>query len=104
MSETRFTAGPWATFDHGVGELVVFASGGIEHAVCSLDDSDKNYSWKDGYSLGDEAKANAHLIAAAPDMYLELVEIKEQLQFENYRGDIRDRIDSVLAKARGEQA
>lgn len=66
MSE-KWTKGPWIAHDHGVGELVVYEHE-TESVVCILDDTDGSYAWPDDYSVSEEARANAHLIAAAPTL------------------------------------
>ena len=54
-----------------------------------------------------EAEANAHLIAAAPDLYEALLEARKTVQclvdegYAGYAGQ-RARIDAALAKARGD--
>ncbi|GAA0586355.1 hypothetical protein ACFQH5_20465 [Halomonas salifodinae] len=67
-NEPKWTPSPWDSTDHGVGELVVFCHR-TEDAICILDDTDHTYAWPDGYSTSHEAVANAHLIAAAPELY-----------------------------------
>ncbi|AUR98282.1 coil containing protein [Vibrio phage 1.248.O._10N.261.54.F1] len=86
MSEAKFTKGEWRILDkYQVGVNVNFGDGFFTIASCQI---------------FNEAKANAHLIAAAPEMHQMLV----QLQTEGGLGIARHRqIDRLLAKARGEQ-
>lgn len=86
MSELKSTPGPWVN----VGGWVDAEKGGI---ICSLRAVD----------MKDEATsdANAHLIAAAPELY----EMLERISAPFGREDVSDEeIDAVLAKARGEQS
>ena len=64
MSDVKFTPGPWGVCKNRFGKISSLR--GVD--ICSL----LKYGKKDG-----EAKANAHLIAAAPDMYAALVHIRE---------------------------
>lgn len=93
MTERKWTPGPWAKdrfecLRSPEGQQVGLWGAG--------------FSW---VSRSDEAEANAHLIAAAPDMY-ELADLVNSsfgggrtITFSDY--DIA-RFASVLAKARGE--
>ena len=91
MSELKATLGPWVN----VGGWVDAEKGGI---ICSLSAVD----------MKDEATsdANAHLIAAAPELY----EALDMLMDASGPGDSaqllaeeRENIIGLLAKARGEQ-
>ena len=96
MSEPKFTPGPWHV---GRGhELSTGMKGWEYYPVC----------WsKDDENVCDIVynKADADLIAAAPEMYELLSEI---LEFEprginlNFFDRINPKIDAVLRKARGE--
>src|SRR5690625_4088729 len=105
--ETKWTPGPWASTDHGVGEIVVYDEG-TQSCLASLDeDGDSSCAWPKHYSTSPEARANANLIAAAPDLYAALEEARGTIQAlidEGYTGHIDQlgRIDAALAKARGE--
>lgn len=85
MSEVKFTKGPWKVQDDGYGLIGVALRNGF------------------GVLIGHKNKetiANAHLIAAAPEMYEMLI----QLQVEGGLGIARHRqIDRLLKKSRGEQ-
>lgn len=79
MTETKFTKGEWKIRDgYEVGISVTFGSGFFTVASCQL---------------FNEAKANAHLIAAAPEMYDFIG---------TYMGG-HPEAELLLAKARGEQ-
>lgn len=68
--ETKWTPGPWPIKPTGdfkrivIGDGLVEGPGGYEVAEVYSDDCDR-----------DEAMANAHLIAAAPDLYAALVDL-----------------------------
>lgn len=87
MSEAKFTKGPWKRNYHANGCQYVSAQNGM------------NGCYSVASTHGPDDLANAHLIAAAPDMY----EILIQLQIGGGLGIARHRqIDKILAKARGE--
>ena len=86
---TKFTKGEWAIVDSTNKSLSIWAS--TSECITAI-----NYDfWDEKYQ--DELKANAHLIAAAPDMYkaLEALSKGEGLQ-------PGTTIESILLKARGE--
>lgn len=90
---TQFTKGPWVVYRDLPTDVVVSTSG-----ECSLATLDC------GCGSRKTQRANAHLIAAAPDLYEALNELASILD-----GDIRtyvqealERANAVLAKARGE--
>tara|TARA_R110002049_G_scaffold203711_1_gene374299 strand:+ start:10473 stop:10745 length:273 start_codon:yes stop_codon:yes gene_type:complete len=85
MSDTKFTKGEWKIQDDGYGMIGVLLKKGI------------------GILVGrksKEAQANAHLIAAAPEMYEMLNEIA--VSMECFHGVDTNSIYELLAKARGE--
>jgi len=97
MSETKFTPGPWK---------VTVSENGIDVGVDGLD-GETITGWIEPY--------DAHLIAAAPDMYAELEAAMNVFRFyqghhaakghsdkEQTNKQHADRIAKVLAKARGE--
>ena len=66
MQEFKGTPGKWAAFDHGVGDIVVFTDSD-QSAVCVFDGD--CVAWpSSNYQTDGTAMANAHLIAAAPDL------------------------------------
>src|SRR5690625_1372419 len=104
--ETKWTPGPWranrnSSFWEIEPESRDRGINGIPYTVgdvCSTDPGRPD----DG-----KQEANAHLIAAAPDLYEALEEARGTIQAlidEGYTGHIdqRGRIDAALAKARGE--
>ena len=84
MSEVKFTKGPWA------------ARGKTPSRIYGMQRKDKEVIVAATGSVINEAGANAHLIAAAPEMY----EFLESLQLDVTNDYKRD---EILAKARGEQ-
>ena len=85
--ETRFTPGPWRVGYDGT----VCASDYRSTGICSMLGTLRNKS----------VKADALLIAAAPEMYEALREAREHLRVDGSRKMGR-RIDELLAKARGD--
>lgn len=91
MSETKFTPGPWFIDGQGIGpkSSADDQSYGITMPVAYIEE----YDWPENH------EANAHLIAAAPEMYAVLAWL-------NCRGglglDVHKSIEAALAKARGE--
>jgi len=99
--ETKFTKGEWFTEDYST-LLNVSAKG--SGSIC---DVDTDYI-TDEYVIDptEEQRANAHLIAAAPDMYELLEGISLEARSFVDRGGkattwLRD-AESLLSKARGE--
>ena len=90
-----FTPGPWLTTGTTVYSLF-FARGHERNKWdCII--------YGDLYCPRDELQANAHLIAAAPRMYHELVHHLEMTRV--YPGEASEdfkRIDAILKAARGE--
>ena len=95
MSEAKFTKGPWSAISNGsyydIGVINDCSLIPISPRVC--------------IGATHEDEANAHLIAAAPEMYELLREIRDmdswdlKLFVEN-----SDAIGELLAKSRGENA
>ena len=88
MSEVKFTKGPWF-IDH---DLCIMTSSDIEDEsmICDLMPVE----------LNDNEIANAHLIAMAPEMYEMLNSIENDAN--QIPPFLWDKIQAVLAKARGE--
>lgn len=93
MSQPKWTPGPWRAFESrsSVGT----------HAV---QDSDGYWCFQTvGGTIRDNQEANAHLIAAAPEMYGHLRDLYSDLvQGANPSQEELDAIGALLAKARGE--
>lgn len=88
MSKAKFSQGPWEIDDRGYG----FA---IEPSVCWIGENSS--------TTPEQLKANANLIAAAPEMYAELARIADVLEDPEDCGVISlDSINVILRKARGE--
>ena len=104
MNETKFTPGPWTTQGWGALWAYIPVNDARHNLVCSMyPDPAHDYS-------RNEVLANAHLIAAAPDLYEALAGIiadddsSTSLALQRSRWD--DRMvaaRAALAKARGEQ-
>jgi hypothetical protein len=86
---SKHTPGPWTVGDSG-GYLNQMK---IEPAIGVV------------YGAGEEIQANAHLIAAAPELLEALQELKEEL-FQhaegNYLRPFLDKAEAAIAKAKGE--
>lgn len=109
MSETKFTPGPWDLFE--VGNKIKHlcpAKDGTSLLTVSLeyitDDNEATY-FGSVYN-----PADAHLIAAAPDMYKALERIEPIIEVlamfspdHESSGSIAAAVKSAIAKARGEQ-
>ena len=104
QNKPRFTPGPWSTgrktihiTGHGESELRLHVNSGTFRNVCELPVDRMGMPQQ-------EQEANAHLIAAAPDLYETLYSIfltaPYGLSVEKMLQDISD----VLAKARGENS
>jgi len=98
MAETKFTKGAWLV--DPIAKMTVVSENG--RGITSISYS-QNYDFDKVYA---ENKANAHLIAAAPELYDALVDARKQLEEctqefmgEDYNDPV---INAVLAKARGE--
>ena len=99
MSEIKFTPGPWLI----AGESATF--------VYALGPEGTNVFWCDVQAAGrerasrDELIANAHLIAAAPELYEALESARTWVDECGAQAGLQailDEIDAALAKARGE--
>lgn len=99
MSKAKFTPGPWRKC---VGAATVSTP------KSAAESEDLEYiNCEDTGSTDAESEANAHLIAAAPDLYAFI----ERIANPNQNGDptdrayahLRDEARQLIAKARGEQ-
>ncbi len=108
MSEAKFTKGPWVVYlpedNHGsqnYDEIVIgmdsYNSSPMEFYTC-------HRAIIEGYDDDGEAEANAHLIAAAPELYGMLATAANILAGDDAISEVSaDDIKSLLSKARGEQ-
>ena len=109
MSETKFTKGEWIVYDKNDdwGRI------GSDELIIGMSSYNKDYSHR--YcchkilidSSEEEARANANLIACAPEMYKILSELSSVSG--NYQESIifwihenKNKVEELLAKARGE--
>lgn len=97
MTDTKFTPGPWEVKEEGEKWLWVGPASWVKR-ICRV----VLYNGTER-----EDKANAHLIAAAPDLYDALERAEYMLRQygmrpEFYR-EVASEARSALAKARGEQ-
>jgi hypothetical protein len=105
MSETKFTPGPWKYKGSGTaGSRCVFAElAGKSWCVASLITSridQATHEWDEG--VAKESDANAHLIAAAPEMYEVLSFAKDALIVDHASLRAIEVCETALRKARGE--
>ena len=101
MSETKFTPGPWH-----VGNQDIYADGsdGDDLVICAIGQAGGFRSAEFSVVRGKRsaAEANAHLIAAAPDLYDFLATLCMMRGIrKNYPGLV-EHSEKALAKARGE--
>ena len=85
MSETKFTRGPWEISKHQDGSSLIVI-GPEDWDIARVDYPDRN--------------PNAHLIAAAPELYETLEEV---IRISDRKHDAWDKAKAALAKARGEK-
>ena len=88
MSETKFTPGPWSFRRNYGSSLDFFGEDGARAIVCEV------------RLINQEA--NAHLIAAAPELYRLLDEALSYTSCESWSPSLTDEIEAALVKARGE--
>lgn len=103
MSEAKFTKGEWAIDMDGQGLSSVWC--GNDKICCGINfDFHAENEKLELHNI--EAKANAHLIAVAPEMYEALSAISKINLPQEYLNDDEVEclynIDKLLAKARGE--
>lgn len=107
MSEARFTKGPWVAIKNQIGEWTV-------NCMSDYDDSSEDIGefsstvadmWNVTYGKckNKNPKANAHLIACAPEMY-EMLEMIADMPLDDAKHFLEsdDAITKLLTKARGE--
>jgi len=92
MSEAKFTKGEWTVNDEG-GLIEINSMSGTVGTVWGFDPDHT------GCNISEESHCNAHLIAAAPDMYAMLEKLTQPYGMEDFS---HDEVEQLLAKARGE--
>lgn len=88
--ETKFTKGPW------------IARGSTPSRIYGMQRKDKEVIVAATGSVINEAGANAHLIAAAPEMYEMLYGLYYGAAITGDDSEWVDDVGAILAKARGE--
>ena len=111
MSDAKFTKCEWIA-DIMVGCCAVYASESLDDWEQGLHDDDRNIFYQSypnvatNPELSDESIepiANAHLIAAAPEMYQMLKMIMDILNSDDHENEVSNAdIAKLLARARGE--
>tara|TARA_Y100001951_G_C11273121_1_gene260090 strand:- start:947 stop:1204 length:258 start_codon:yes stop_codon:yes gene_type:complete len=71
-------------------------------ATCHGDENTWYEVWTENWGEGIDQKANAHLIAAAPELYEALSDALEKYGYRDMDATDYDRYAAILAKARGE--
>ena len=82
IMDTKFTKAPWIVTE--IADTAYIDHEGTEFAIARM--------FENGLT------ANAHLIAASPDMY----ELLEGILSEHLESDVKNEIEEVLKSARGE--
>ena len=98
MKEFKGTPGPWEVEDNGYFYDINAVRGTVGN-VCS------SASWFDNDEhRGPVAMANAHLIAAAPELLEALTSTLDEIGFwlAQQKPELRDKLVSAVAKALGE--
>ncbi len=95
MADTKFTAGPWEAFNRDNYQSI-FAKG-YERTICVVESYSKGFG-----PDRDERDANAHLIAAAPELYESLKDVLGLITPEFEQSPMVSFAKAALAKARGE--
>lgn len=104
MSETKFSKGPWllstvttsSGICHKVGPFPPRREDGASRHACMYSDYNSPCNPADV-----ELLANAHLIAAAPELYEALLQAQEYLHEFASESEYNDN-ETILKKARGE--
>lgn len=105
MSETKFTPGPWRSVIHpddaskNAYEIACIPHPDVD-AIDIVVTSPRN-----GWGTPEQHECNAYLIAAAPDLYEALEDLRSSLIVLMKSSDLTEELkqaDAALAKARGE--
>ena len=103
MNKTKFTPGPLEVADfYSITDIGIYVIKDSLNQAVGKCYTQYPFLGKPGIT-DEEAEANAHLYAAAPEMYAELARIEDILEDSEDCGEISiDRIKTILRKARGE--
>lgn len=99
--EAKFTKGEWS-FDlseKSNANLLCYTVSSKSYGAVIADCYGTKSSMMDWYAGASQVNANAHLIAAAPEMYEMLEKCSKEMRKSGYE---TAPIDSILKKARGE--
>ena len=99
MSEAKFTKGKWVKDYNGTIGHIKSVKDEVDHVSRLKTPTVARFDVVTPSMSDDEKEANAHLIAAAPEMYRVLDNMMKDIgnHYPNWK-----EIESVLAKARGE--
>lgn len=101
-NETKWTPGPWVVRDCPMERAATDLkdNGGIK----LIDYKDEKYEGTLAIVQTELSQANAHIIAAAPELYTALEELMTlvELEFDAYNYQEQVNARAALAKARGE--
>ena len=103
MMKTNFTKGEWKLYEYQTMVNIEVGKGAM--TICEMETTSGHGC---DVHLSTEQKANAHLIAAAPDMYAMIESMSKLRDGEMHTAidwilDNTDDLMSLLKKARGEQ-
>ena len=101
MTETKFTPGPWSVEDD-IQMRRIYSSEGYEEIHVGYNINSPSGEIVGCEGITDSEPFNAHLIAAAPELYEALVRMKEWCENDVGAELPCDSINTALAKARGE--
>lgn len=118
MAETKFTEGPWRGCHNGTCPCgYIFGDEGEVYVAQAIGPGNVQNGMPDPYPTEEAQTANAHLIAAAPELYEALSAARQQLI--TLGGEVVEEggkivsdpiqaavlavIDAALARARGEE-
>ena len=106
MNEPKFTKGPWKAVDDVMFDIrrIRIKAAGYPWRVANVADSGVELMLKAARQEMDwnVFAANAHLMAAAPEMYVILQKILNINIIPDYQAHIAQEIIRILQKARGE--
>lgn len=93
---SKHTPGPWFITGSMTRYVEARIGGGMlqEVAACGPTEADGGY--------GEQQRANAMLIAAAPDLLDALIDVRRALELANFTGELAV-VDAAIAKAKGDQ-